>query len=193
MAQPVLLTDRSHQPHSYLKELRGKGRISAVIYGSQLDGLPVEVNAKELREALKKDPRAIIQASVTDRGQFPVLVQEVQKNKVTNEWLHVDFLQIDMNEKIVTKAAVLFTGVPIGTKEGGILSVELQEVDIRCMPNQLISTYEIDVSELKIGEQLFVSDLPENEGVEILTDPTFTLINVLTPRVVEADEEAEEA
>ena len=189
MAQPVLLTDRSHQPHSYLKELRGKGRISAVIYGSQLDGLPVEVNAKELREALKKDPRAIIQASVTDRGQFPVLVQEVQKNKVTNEWLHVDFLQIDMNEKIVTKAAVLFTGVPIGTKEGGILSVELQEVDIRCMPDQLISTYELDVSGLKIGDQLFVSDLPENEGVEILTDATFTLINVLTPRVVEVEPE----
>jgi large subunit ribosomal protein L25 len=189
MNQAIQLVDRSQQPHSHLKELRKKGHVSAVIYGPQFKGTPVEVNGKQLRDALKKDPRAIIQASVADRGQFPVLVQDVQKNKLTNEWIHVDFLQIDMNEKVVTKAAIIFTGIPQGTKEGGLLQVELQEVEIRCMPDKLITTYEVDVSDLGIGGQLFVSDLPANDDVEILTDPTFMLVTVLAPRVIEAEPE----
>jgi large subunit ribosomal protein L25 len=183
MVNAIQLTDRSNFPHSHLKELRSKGHIPAVIYGSKLGGIPVEVNGKELFAVLKKDPRAILQASVSNHGQYPVLVQDVQKDKVTNQWIHIDFLQIDMNEKVVTKAAILFTGVPIAAKEGGILQVELQEVEIRCMPDKLISTYEVDISGLQIGGQLFISDLPENEGVEILTDPALMLVNILTPKV----------
>jgi len=189
MVNAIQLTDRSNLPHGHLKELRRKGHIPAVIYGTHLKGIPVEVNRKELHTALKKDPRAILQASVANHGQHPVLVQAVQKDKVTNEWIHVDFLQIDMKQEIVTKAAVLFTGTPAGAKEGGILQVELQEVEIRCMPDKLISTYEVDISALSIGNQLFVSDLPAHEGVEILTDPTFMLVNILTPKVVETEPE----
>src|SRR4051812_42098550 len=128
MVNAIQLTDRSNLPHSHLKELRGKGHIPAVIYGTQLKGVPVEVNRKELFAVLKKDPRAILQATVTNHGQHPVLVQAVQKDKVTNEWIHIDFLQIDMKQEIVTKAAVLFTGTPAAAKLGGILQVELQEV-----------------------------------------------------------------
>jgi large subunit ribosomal protein L25 len=181
MSNTIQLTDRSNLPSSQVKQLKNQGFISGVVYGVGITSIPIVVNAKQLFAALKKNPKAILQAAIAERGQHPVLVQEVQKDMLTGKWTHVDFHQINMNESIDTKATIHFTGNPIGLVEGGILQTEVHEVEIRCMPDKLFAAFEVDISKLGIGDQLLVSDLSIPEGVEILTDASVMLIKVLSP------------
>lgn len=186
MSTTIQLTDRSNLPSSHVKQLRKQGSIPAVVYGVGVASLPVEVNGNQLFAALKKNPRAILQATIADRGQHPVLVQEVQKDMLTGKWTHVDFQQINMNERIDTKATIHFSGDPAGLVQGGILQIEVHEVEIRCMPDKLFAAFEVDISKLGIGDQLLVSDLSFHDGVEILTDASVMLVKVLNPQAAEA-------
>ncbi|RED59220.1 50S ribosomal protein L25 [Cohnella lupini] len=188
MSNTIQLTDRSNLPSSQVKQLKNQGFISGVVYGVGITSIPIVVNAKQLFAALKKNPKAILQAAIAERGQHPVLVQEVQKDMLTGKWTHVDFHQINMNESIDTKATIHFTGNPIGLVEGGILQTEVHEVEIRCMPDKLFAAFEVDISKLGIGDQLLVSDLSIPEGVEILTDASVMLIKVLSPDAPVAEE-----
>lgn len=185
MSNTIQLTDRSNLPSSHVKQLRRHGSIPAVVYGVGLTSIPVEVNGKQLFAALKKNPKAILQATIAERGQHPVLVQAIQKDMLSGKWTHVDFHQINMNESIDTKATIHFSGDPIGLVEGGILQIEVHEVDIRCMPDKLFAAFEVDISKLGIGDQLLVSDLSFHDGVEILTESSIMLVKVLNPQAAE--------
>jgi large subunit ribosomal protein L25 len=185
MSNAIQLTDRSNLPSSHIKQLRKQGFIPAVVYGVGLTSIPVEVNGKQLFAAMKKNPKAILQATIGDRGEHPVLVQAIQKDMLSGKWTHVDFHQINMNKSIDTKASIHFSGEPIGLVEGGILQIEVHEVEIRCMPDKLFAAFEVDISKLGIGDQLLVSDLEPHDGVEILTEASVMLVKVLSPNVAE--------
>jgi large subunit ribosomal protein L25 len=191
MSNSIQLTNRSDLSASKLKQLRKKGHIPAIVYGVGLENIAVEVEEKNLLAALKQNPRAILQATTTGHGVLPVLVHAVQKNMLTGKWIHIDFHQINMNEKVDTKAIIHYSGEPVGLKDGGILQVEVHEVEIRCMPDKLFAGFQVDIGELGIGDQLLVSDLVVHDGVEIMTDSSTMLVKVLSPRVV-AEEIKEE-
>jgi large subunit ribosomal protein L25 len=191
MSNAIQLTNRSELSASHLKQLRKKGHIPAVVYGVGFGNISVEVQEKELFAALKQNPRAILQATITGHGIQPVLVRAIQKDTLTGKWIHIDFHQINMHEKIETKAVIHYSGEPVGLKEGGVVQVEIHEVDIRCMPDKLFAAFEVDISGLGIGDQLLVADLSFHESVEVLTDASTMLVKILSPRVVEEIIESE--
>jgi large subunit ribosomal protein L25 len=83
-----------------------------------------------------------------------------------------------------------FTGESPGVKEGGILQVETHAVQVRCMPNKLPETIEVDISSLAIGDHLVVSDLKVAKGLEILTDPSAMVVTVLAIQKLDVTLEA---
>ncbi|CAI6083550.1 50S ribosomal protein L25 [Cohnella sp. JJ-181] len=179
MSKNIHLKDRSNFSSSQVKQSRAQGSIPGVVYGVGVSNLSVEVNGNELAAALKKNPKAILRATIGERGEFPVLVKAIQKDTLTGRWLHVDFHQINMDASIDTKATIHFTGEPAGLVEGGMLQIEVHEVAIRCMPDKLFAAFEVDISKLGVGDQLLVSDLELHDGVEVLTDPSVMLVKVL--------------
>lgn len=179
MSKTIQLKDRSDFSSSQVKQSRARGWIPAVVYGVGVSNLSVEVNGNELAAALKKNPKAILRATIADRGDHPVLVKAVQKDMLTGRWLHVDFHQINMDASIDTLATIHFSGEPAGLIEGGMLQIEVHEVAIRCMPDKLFAAFEVDISKLGVGDQLLVSDLELHDGVEVLTDPSVMLVKVL--------------
>ena len=178
MNKVIQLSKRTNETKSQKNQARKEGRIPAVLYGIGKDTLSVEVKEKEIMDILKKNPRAILQGTTSDEQVFPVLIQGVQKDTMSGKLLHIDFHHVNMTESMDSKVAIHFSGEAIGVKAGGVLQVEIYEVEVRCMPDILPSSMELDISGLAIGDQLLVSDLTFKDGIEVLTDPNTVMIQI---------------
>jgi large subunit ribosomal protein L25 len=187
MSKFIQLSNRTSDTKSNLNVARKQGRIPAVLYGIGKDTLSLEVSEKELLEMLRTNPRAILQAKLSDGTTVPVVVQSIQKQSMSGKVLHIDFQHVNMSISMDSKVTIHFAGEAAGVKEGGVLQVEIYEVEVRCMPGDLPTSMEVDISALAIGDQLLVSDLIFQDGIEVLTDPSTVMIQIKT-----VHEEAEE-
>ncbi|MDU0199727.1 MULTISPECIES: 50S ribosomal protein L25 [Paenibacillus] len=187
MSTTILLSERTGP----VKKLREQGQVPAVVYSSRMDSEHVTVPEKEIRASLKRNPHAILNVALPSKSKESVIIHHVQKDSLTGQLLHVDFLQIDMKEKLDTAIAIQFVGEAKGTKEGGILQVESHEVMIRCMPNKLPESLQLDISKLSIGEHLTVADLKVPKNVEILSDPETVLVTILGTQKLGTTSEAD--
>ncbi|BFT71195.1 50S ribosomal protein L25 [Paenibacillus sp. P36] len=187
MSTTILLSERTGP----VKKLREQGQVPAVVYSSRMDSEHVTVPEKEIRASLKRNPHAILNVALPSKSKESVIIHHVQKDSLTGQLLHVDFLQIDMKEKLDTAIAIQFIGEAKGTKEGGILQVESHEVMIRCMPNKLPESLALDISTLSIGEHLTVADLKVPKNVEVLSDPETVLVTILGTQKLDTTPEAD--
>ncbi|MGN7764059.1 50S ribosomal protein L25 [Paenibacillus sp. 22594] len=190
MSKFILLSNRTAETKSNLNIARKQGRIPAVLYGINKDTLSLEVNEKELMDVLRTNPRAILQGKLSDNTSVPVVVQDIQKDSMSGKVLHIDFQHVNMNISMDSKVTIHFAGEAAGIKAGGSLQVEIYEVEVRCMPGDLPTSMEVDISGLAIGDQLLVSDLIFQDGVEVLTDPSTVMIQIKTVHEEEAEEPA---
>ncbi|MNI01726.1 50S ribosomal protein L25 [compost metagenome] len=180
MSKTIQLNERADTSKSVINQGRKMGRIPAVLYGVGKTTVSVEVNEKEILDVLKKNPRAILQASTTTAGIVPVVIQNIQRTTLTGKLMHIDFHHVNMKKIMDSKVTIHFHGDSIGVKEGGVLQVVMYEVEVRCMPDHLPTSMEVDVSKLAIGDQILVSDLVFQEGIEVLSDPSGVMIQIKT-------------
>ncbi|MEC0227988.1 50S ribosomal protein L25 [Paenibacillus alba] len=178
MSNSIQLSERDQLSKSQMNVLRKQGQVPAVVYGTDVGSISVSVSEKDILSTLKRNPRAILHAAIPQNGNKPVLIQNVQRDPISNKIVHVDFYQLNMNISMDSKVTIHFSGEPVGVKEGGILQVELYEVHVRCMPDKLLSAFEVDISGLGIGDHLLVSDLSFHEGIEVLSDATAMLVKI---------------
>ncbi len=175
------------------RKARSVGQIPAVLYGHGEDPVAVAVSAREFEVALRqhKGGNPIVNL-VVGGGEFTALIRDVQYDPLTQGILHLDFQHISLTEQIEVKIAIKLTGLAVGVKDGGgILEQALRELDVRCLPTQIPSSVEADVSALNIGESIHVRDLVV-PNVTVLTDADTTIATVVPPTVIEekAPEEA---
>jgi len=121
------------------------------------------------------------------------LIQDVQRNAITDQFMHIDFLEVSADHAITAHIPVHTHGTPVGvSSEGGVLDVQLHEVEVRCLPKNLPHQIDVDVTELKIGDLIHLKNLPAMEGVEIIGDEETTVVSVAHPIVEEEPEETSE-
>lgn len=94
--------------------------------------------------------------------------------------LHIDFHHVNMTQIMDSKVTIQFSGEAIGVKSGGVLQIEIYEVEVRCMPGDLPTSMEVDISGLDTGDKLLVSDLIFKDGIEVLTDANTVMIQIKT-------------
>lgn len=183
------------------KRLRRSGVVPAVLYSEGPESLHIGVNDKDLQRVLrgKGGEHAIIDLQVEKvaSGQplkKTVIVKEVQRDSLKDMILHVDFAAISLTEKLVTKVALVASGVALGVTQGGILEHIVRELDIECLPADIPEKILIDVSGLLIGKSIKVGEVSAPPGVKILTDPHLIVFTVSVPKVEKVEEApAEEA
>lgn len=192
MAISLQADARGPSTKSVVHELRQEGKVPGVVYGKRVGNSPIAVSEKELLSLLRQHPHAIVELDIQGVGKHPVMVSEVQRHKVTRELLHVDFHQINMDEPIKTMVAIDLVGEPKGVTEGGILQVQLHEVEVRGLPKHIPESFAVDVSGLGIHESVLVSDLQVPEGIEMRANPDDVIASVLVPQK-EAEPDAGDA
>ncbi|BFT68756.1 50S ribosomal protein L25 [Paenibacillus sp. P36] len=165
-----------------IKQLRVKGKVPAVVYGKKVAATVITVDQKELVALLRKSPHAVIELELPDGGKQPVMINEIQRNPLNRELLHVDFHQINMDEPVKTVVTLEFIGDAVGAKEGGILQIQLHELEIRCLPSEIPASITVDISNVGIGENMLVSELNVPGTIEVKSDPSELVLTILAPQ-----------
>ena len=176
------------------RTLRRAGRIPAVLYGSGKDTQPISVSIQELERMFNnpKFTRGLINLAVANGGKSmqTVMIKEFQRDPVKDHYLHIDFYEIKMDQKISVMVPVTTTGTSNGVEEGGILQIIRRELEVYCLPANIPEQIEIDISSLEMGDSVHVSEVPLPESVEIPFEVDFTILTVVSPKM-EAPEEEE--
>ena len=193
--RPTLdVEDRSERGTRAAKRLRREGYVPGVVYGGKDgDSTSFKVNARSLRQVLV-DGSALIDLKVAGKTR-PVIVKDQHQHPVRDELLHIDLLEVRLDEKIQTQVSVHLEGseeAP-GIKEGGVLEHVTHELNIEALPTDIPDSIQVDVSGLEIAATMHLSEISAPSGVTFLDDPEETIIaTVVVPTEVEEPEIEEE-
>jgi large subunit ribosomal protein L25 len=180
--------------NSPARSLRREGRIPAVLYGPKTEPILLSIDSKEFEQITKKSTIGSVllnlQIQNGDTQNRPAMVKELQTHPVTQRFLHVDFYEIDMQRKIRVMVPVVVRGKAKGVEEGGMLQIVHREIEVLCLPTEIPEAFEVDVTDLDIGDAIHLEDIQAVGNVEISGDADDTVVSVLAPKVeVEAVEE----
>ncbi len=192
----VKLRDRTGK--EYVKKLRKDGVLPAVLYGPHLKkSLPLEVDMKELRSFLSQSDKAkIITLEITDQKtdkQHNVIIKDSQWDLIKGDLQHLDFYAVTRGETVTTTVPISFVGKSQGEKIGGIVEHLVRELEIECLPKDLPSIIEVDITPLGLGDSLSVGDVKVPSGIKVLTHPQEVVVSVVLPAKEEVKVEEKEA
>jgi large subunit ribosomal protein L25 len=193
--RPTLeVEDRSERGTRAARRLRREGYVPGVVYGGK-DGdcTSFKVNSRRLRQVLV-DGSALIDLKVGGKTR-PVIVKDQQQHPVRDELLHIDLLEVRLDEKIQTQVSVHLEGAEEapGIKEGGVLEHVTHQLNIEALPTDIPDAIHVDVSGLEIAATMHLSEISPPAGVTFLDDPEETILaTVVVPTEVEEPEIEEE-
>jgi large subunit ribosomal protein L25 len=196
-SRPTLEVDaRPERGTRATRRLRREGIVPGVVYGgtAQEDAVSFKVDGRVLRTVLV-DGSALIDLKVDGGKALPVIVKDRQLDPVRDEIIHIDLLEVRLDEKIQTQVGVHIEGVEEapGVKEGGVLEQVSHQLSIEALPTAIPEAIVVDVSGMEIAATMHLSELTPPEGVEFLDDLEETIIaTVVVPTEVEEPEEIEE-
>lgn len=177
------------------RRLRREGMIPAVLYGAGLEPLTISVDPKQMKRILASEAghNSIFDLSAGgDAGK--AMIVDWQSDPIKGNLLHVDLKRIAMNVKLTVSVPVHLKGEAPGVKlQGGILEQMVREIEIECLPADIPSHIDLDVSALAFGQTLRVSDLPHSDNVKFITDENQAIAHVTAVKEVTTAAPAEGA
>jgi large subunit ribosomal protein L25 len=164
-----------------VKTLRKEGVLPANIYGKKVKSLAIQVPLNEFEKIYKEAGETGIIELAVDSSKKPVLINNVQMNPVTDVPIHVDFLQVDLKEKVTAEVPIDFIGESPAEKSGlGTVVQHMNEVEVEALPTNLPEKFEVDLSKLtEVDKTILVKDLDvDTKKVEIKSDLKQILVKV---------------
>lgn len=195
MAKDIKITAHVRQGtgSAEVGRLRRAGSLPCVVYGDAGENTSILIDTHEFGQMLRHHTgeNLIADLNVEGVGTRKVMIKEIQRDPVSDELLHVDFSDISMTRKMKVSITVELFGEAEGVQAGGVLEHLLREVEVECLPGDLVEMLEVDVSALNIGDHLSVGDMNWDPVLTILTAPNIALCAVAAPRVEEEPDEEE--
>lgn len=183
MAEEIVLDAELRQiKGKQVHGLRRKGLIPIVLYGGHIQSGMLQANERTLSAVLgKAGHNRLIRLNTGDGGPHVVIAREIQREPITGRLLHVDLQEISLTEKMTSAVPVVLEGTSPAVSRGeGLLIHGLEQVEIRCLPTDLIPQISVDVSTLgEVGAALHVSDLKLGDKIEILTSPEEMIAKII--------------
>jgi large subunit ribosomal protein L25 len=181
----LTVSTREGTGRSASRRLRKSQKIPAILYGKHTKPETLAVAAPEFTKLLKEiaGRAALVELKRDQAGAAALsILQEIQRDPITDRYLHIDLQEVKENEKMVITVTVHTTGESTGVKnEGGILDIASYRLRIRCLPKDLPDFIEVDVTELAVGEAIHVSELKPIAGVEFLDDKNQAVVLCVEP------------
>ncbi len=182
------------------RSLRREGYVPGVLYGYKTDNLSLAVKQSDLIKILHdpKKRRMVLELVIKDNGgtSKKVIIKEIQNDIIRHLPIHVDFYALDETRKMRVEVPVTLVGESIGVKNGGILHLHIDEIEIKCLPHDIPEEVTVDVSQLDVGDAIFVKDLEAQVKYEFVEDPNQIIVSVEHPaaevEVAEVEEEGME-
>jgi large subunit ribosomal protein L25 len=166
---------------NHARRVRREGLIPAVIYGAGEPSIAVAVDPKLITRILHSDSghNSIFDLTIEGGATGKAMIVDWQNEPIKGHLLHIDLKRIAMDKKMQVSVPVTLIGVAAGVKNsGGILLHALHEVEIECLPGDIPSHIDVDVSPLEMNQSLHVSDLPHSDKIEYLDDEDAVVASV---------------
>jgi large subunit ribosomal protein L25 len=181
-AETVVATPREGKFNkNAARRVRVAGKIPAVVYGAGQDAVAVAVDPKAITKILHSDSghNTIFDLNVEGSTLVKAMIVDWQREPIKGKLLHIDLKRIAMDKAMRVSVPIQLTGTSTGVKnQGGILDHVLREVEIECLPNDIPSHLDVDVSGLELHGVIRVSDLPHSGSIKFLADENATVAHV---------------
>lgn len=167
-----------------LKSLRAEEKIPGVIYGLDKN-IHFAVSEKEVRKVIYTPHFGLVELHIEGKAH-QCIVKDYQRHPVTDELVHVDLLALNEKRPIKVDIPVRFVGQSIGVKAGGTVVQKRRKVRIKTLPSHLVEEFQVDISNLDLGESVRVRDIHTDDDIEILLDPPTPLATIDIPRALKS-------
>ena len=166
------------------RRVRVQGKIPAVVYGAKEPAQAIELDPKQMLRILHSETghNSIFDLEVAGSSiKTKVMIVDWQYEPIKDRLIHIDLKRIAMDKVMKVQVPVVLDGIPVGVKMGGgILDQVLREVEIECLPADIPSYINLDVTSLAFGDVLRVSDLPHGGKFKFLDDENATIAHVVS-------------
>jgi len=179
-----------------VKKIRASGFIPAVIYGFGKASQNIKVKKHDFEKVFAiAGEFNLVDLSIGEEASTKVIIKDVQRDSLTGNIIHIDFYQVDMTKKITTEIPLNFVGEAKAIKElGGTLVKNMATVEVRCLPGDLISHIDVDISKLDNFDQFIrLHDLILPQGIELGSVTNEAVVGVVETKVEEEAPKAEVA
>ncbi len=188
MHEVTLVARRREQiGKEHAKKLRRGSQVPAVVYGHGKPAISITVDCQDLLPLFGAGAgdNTIITLKVDGAAQeLKAIIREIQTEPLYNKLVHIDFQEILLTEKIKVPVHIHLAGEAPGIKEGGIIEHILHSVEVSCLPADIPDKIVLDVSGLRLGHTLHISDITADK-FEVLGAPTQPIVSVIAPRAAE--------
>ena len=195
MAEYVLQAKPRQVVGKQVHALRRAGQVPAVIYGRHLEPMIISLDFRESTRVLPGVSSSQLVSVNVEGKPHMTLVREKQVHPVTGALLHVDFQEVSMTEKLRVTVGIIFKGESPAVKTyNGVIVTSQEELEVECLPQDLVSHIDVDLSVLKeIGDTIHVRDIVLSSAIEVLTDLDEIVVLVTPPLAEEVAPEVEAA
>lgn len=176
------------------KTLRKEGVIPAILYGPRIKPLPLKVDLKDFKKVYKTAGESSLISLKIGEKESKVLIHDVQRHPLTDEFLHVDFYEPLLKEKVTATISLVFVEKAPAVEElGGTLIKNISEVEVKGLPQELPKEIQVNIGSLKtFDDDILIKDLKIEKDIEILKEPDEVVVSVVPPREEEVEEKIEE-
>jgi len=167
------------------RRVRVTGKIPAVLYGAGHEAVAVEVDPKQISRILFSESghNSIFDVEIEGLAPAKAMIVDWQREPINDRLIHIDMKRIAADKPLRLKVRVKLLGIPAGVKTaGGILDQVMREVEIECLPADIPSHIDVDVSELAIYGVIRVADLPHAGSIKFLNAEDATVAHVVSIR-----------
>lgn len=171
--------------------LRRSGQIPAVLCRPGQDSIPLSLEARALGHAATRGALTRLITLTADKGKYAVLVKEIQYDPVKGQPIHVDFVEVALNDPVEVKVPVSLLGDSRKTVDGGVIGQLLYELSVSCLPKAIPDRFEVSTENLAVGNPIYVKDLTVPAGIKVLTDPD-EIVVLATHAVASAEKAGDE-
>ena len=179
------------------RETRRQDRVPCVIYGAGKPPVMISLPMKDLERQVHSSTFVTHMLDIeVDGASHHVLPRDVQFHPLTDRPMHVDFLRIDATSVVTVGVPVVFLNLDTcpGIKRGGVLNIVHHEIEVKCRPDQIPESINIDLGEATVGTSIHLSSITLPAGVTVVThEKDFTIATVAAPTVARGEDEAEQA
>jgi len=173
---------RKTGPKSKTKTQRKNGRIPGVFYMRGTNPISIDVSEKAINPLVFTGETHLVGLKVDNNTELDCIIKDVQFDPVTDRIVHFDLLGLTSGETFELEVPIVYKGSAVGVKDGGVLQQHLHKLEIECLPKDIPQHLEIDVTDLKIGDSIHISDLAFDK-VTILNQKTTVVVSVNHPKV----------
>lgn len=169
-----------------VNKLRREGYVPGVLYSKEMEPIKFSVPEISLKPIVYTTEMRLVNLKIGDSQEVKSIVKAVQFDPLTDRIIHIDFQAITVGQVIQVQVPINIIGQSVGIKNGGRLLQHIHKIDVECLPKNIPSHLDIDISDLDIGDSILIKDL-KMENVEILLAEDVSVVGIMAARDVEEE------